>query len=124
MWVDDQIEETTQAAACHFGALHILVNNAARTRFSPPNEVTEDDFDDLVNTNLRGPSFGSVAAAQIVKDSGAKGSIIKFMCRKARAALPFLLCNGQGGPGSTYAPACFRAGTACMCELHRSGGDQ
>ena len=41
----------------HFGRLDVLVNNAARTRFGPLFEVTEADFNDVVDTNLRGPFF-------------------------------------------------------------------
>src|ERR1700690_3717838 len=47
-----------------FGRLDLLVNNAARTRFGPIYDVTEDDFDEVVNSNLKGPFFGSVAAAR------------------------------------------------------------
>jgi NAD(P)-dependent dehydrogenase (short-subunit alcohol dehydrogenase family) len=61
----------------HFGALHILVNNASHTRFGPVDEVTEEDFDDLVGTSLRGPFFGSIAAARKMGSYGG-GSIINI----------------------------------------------
>jgi 3-oxoacyl-[acyl-carrier protein] reductase len=44
-----------EQARAEFGGLDILVNNAGRTRFGPPWEVTDDDWDDVVGTNLRGP---------------------------------------------------------------------
>ncbi len=60
-----------------FGALHILVNNASHTRFGPVDEVTDEDFDDLVDTSLRGPFFGSIAAARKMRGHGG-GSIINI----------------------------------------------
>jgi NAD(P)-dependent dehydrogenase (short-subunit alcohol dehydrogenase family) len=68
--------------------LDVLVNNAARTRFAPLREITEEDFDDVVNTNLRGPFFGSVAAASKMAERGG-GSIINISSCAARLMLPF-----------------------------------
>jgi NAD(P)-dependent dehydrogenase (short-subunit alcohol dehydrogenase family) len=60
-------------ARTELGRLDVLVNNAARTRFGPPDEVTDEDWDDVVGTNLRGPFVMSVAAAASME---AGGSII------------------------------------------------
>jgi NAD(P)-dependent dehydrogenase (short-subunit alcohol dehydrogenase family) len=59
-----------------FGRLDLLVNNAGRTRFGPASEMTDEDFDDVVNTNLRGAFFASVAAAEAMRDAG--GSIVNI----------------------------------------------
>ncbi len=69
---ENLIEEVYQ----HYGRLDVLVNNAARTRFGPLWEVTESDFNDVINTILRGPFFGSVAAARKMQEQG--GSIINI----------------------------------------------
>src|SRR2546427_8504893 len=45
-----------------------------RTRFAPLFEVTEEDFNDVIDTNLRGPLFGSAAAARKMLEVGG-GSI-------------------------------------------------
>ncbi|MDP7578052.1 MAG: SDR family oxidoreductase [SAR202 cluster bacterium] len=66
------VEEVYQ----HFGRLDILVNNAARTRFGPLWDMTEIDFNDVIDTVLRGPFFGSIAAAKKMQDHG--GSIINI----------------------------------------------
>lgn len=71
-----------------FGGLDILVNNAARTRFGPLSEVTEEDFADVVDSNLRGPLFGSAAAARHMARRGG-GSIINISSCAARAMVPF-----------------------------------
>jgi NAD(P)-dependent dehydrogenase (short-subunit alcohol dehydrogenase family) len=70
-------ERLVDAVCGRFGRLDVLVNNAARTRFGPIFELTEEDFDDVVNTNLRGPFFGSVAAARRMLKQGG-GSIINI----------------------------------------------
>lgn len=60
-----------QSATSSFGRLDVLVNNAGRTRFGPAAEVTIEDWDDVVNTNVRGTFFMSVAAAGAMGGSGA-----------------------------------------------------
>ena len=46
-----------------FGRLDILVNNASTFYPTPVGEITAEQFDDLVGTNLRAPLFLSQAAA-------------------------------------------------------------
>ena len=60
-----------------FGRIDLLVNNAGRTRFGPAAEVTDEDWDDVVHTNLRGPFFASVAAAGHMREQGG-GSIVNI----------------------------------------------
>jgi NAD(P)-dependent dehydrogenase (short-subunit alcohol dehydrogenase family) len=81
-------EQMVETVYARFGRLDILVNNAARTRFGPLFEVTEADFDDIVNTNLRGPFFGSVAASKKMLEHGG-GSIINVSSLAARLMVPF-----------------------------------
>ena len=57
------------------GRVDILVNNAARTRFGPPLEATDEDFDDVINTNNRGTFFASIESAKRMMEQG-NGSII------------------------------------------------
>ena len=71
-----------------FGRLDVLVNNAARTRFGPIEQVTEEDFDDVVNTVLRGPFFGSIAAAGKMIQGGG-GSIINISSIAVRGIMFF-----------------------------------
>ena len=86
--VKHQFEQMVSSVVQTFGGLDILVNNAARTRFGPLSEVTEEDFADVVDTNLRGPLFGSAAAARCMALRGG-GSIINISSCAARAMVPF-----------------------------------
>lgn len=81
-------ESMIEAVYERFGRLDVLVNNAARTRFGPVFEVTEEDFDDVVDTNLRGPFFGSVAAARKMLEHGG-GSIINISSCAAKLMVQF-----------------------------------
>ena len=82
-----EFEALVDAVCARFGRLDVLVNNAARTRFGHVFEITEEDFDDVVNTNLRGPFFGSVAAARKMQEQGS-GSIINISSIAARLMIP------------------------------------
>src|ERR1051325_4355533 len=81
-------ERLADSVHARFGRLDALVNNAVRTRFAPLFEVTEEDFDDVINTNLRGPLFGTAAAARKMLEVGG-GSIINISSCAARLMVPF-----------------------------------
>lgn len=81
-------ERLVESVYSRFGRLDVLVNNAARTRFAPLSEVTEEDFADVINTNLMGPLFGSAAAARRMLDHGC-GSIINVSSCAAKLMVPF-----------------------------------
>lgn len=53
------VEETLD----RFGRLDVLVNNAAVHRVAPIGAVSEEDFDFIMDTNLKGPYFACQAAA-------------------------------------------------------------
>ena len=51
------IRESVAAVVRDFGRLDILVNNAGIRRRQPALEVTEEDWDAVVDTNLKGAFF-------------------------------------------------------------------
>ena len=61
-----QIESTVQQVARDMGGLDILVNNAGIRRRSPALEVTEADWDAVIDTNLKGTFFCAQAAARVM----------------------------------------------------------
>jgi NAD(P)-dependent dehydrogenase (short-subunit alcohol dehydrogenase family) len=74
--------------ACErLGRIDILVNNAGRTRFGPAFDITEEDWDDVVNTNLRGTFFTSIAAAERMRKQGG-GTIINISSMAAELMVP------------------------------------
>jgi len=57
--------------------LDILVNNASRFYPTPVGEITEDQWDDLIGTNLKAPLFLSQAALPALRK--ARGAIINIV---------------------------------------------
>lgn len=53
-----------------FGRLDILVNNAGRFMPKPLAETTEEDFDQVIALNAKGPYFAMQEAALVLKDGG------------------------------------------------------
>lgn len=80
-----------------FGALHVLVNNAGVFSGTPLLEMEEDDFDDNVNTNLKGTWFMCRYGARPIIESGG-GSIVNVSSYLAIRA-------HQSTPCSAYAAA-------------------
>lgn len=61
----------------HFGSLDILVNNAGLGTNHPAEDVTESDWDEMMDVNLRGLFFSCQAAGRIMLDQG-RGRIINM----------------------------------------------
>ncbi|MFN2746757.1 MULTISPECIES: SDR family oxidoreductase [Bacillus] len=58
-----------------FGKIDILINNAGMSIYKPIQDVTEEDFDQQFNLNVKGTYF---ACKQAMKDMEANGRIINF----------------------------------------------
>ena len=66
-----------QETVSRFGRLDVLINNASSFFPTPVGEITAENWDDLVGTNLKTPLFLSQAAAPHLKKTG--GSIINII---------------------------------------------
>src|SRR6266404_1507194 len=60
----ESIQSMVQAAVAHYGKIDILVNNAGCNVRKPALEVTWDDWNLVLDTNLRGTFFVSQAVAR------------------------------------------------------------
>ena len=83
----------------HFGRLDILVNNAGIETHAPFWEVTEADFDKVLNVNLKGVFFATQAMTQQLLRTNRRGKIINIS--SVHEELPFpnfaAYCASKGG---------------------------
>jgi 3-oxoacyl-[acyl-carrier protein] reductase len=73
-----------------FGALDILVNNAGVQTWKPLLEVTEAEWDFVIDTNLKGTFLCTQAAARFMKDHGG-GAIVNIGSGSNKAPFPGLV---------------------------------
>ncbi|MCD2200928.1 SDR family oxidoreductase [Halobacterium sp. KA-4] len=65
-------------AADEFGGIDIMVNNAGIFRQKDFVEVTEDEYEQMMDINVKGVFFGAQAAAKKMLDKGDGGAIINM----------------------------------------------
>ncbi len=83
----DSIRDSVDAVVRDFGRLDILINNAATRRPKPALELTEAEWDAVVDTNLKGVFFCAQAAARHMVEQG-RGRIINIASQMALVARP------------------------------------
>ncbi len=73
-----------------FGRLDVMVNNAGVQTWKPLLELTEAEWDKVIDTNLKGAFLGTQLAARAMKDSGG-GAIINIGSGCNKWAFPNLV---------------------------------
>ena len=96
----DNIQSAIGAVTREFGQLDILVNNAGIRGRKPALEVTEEDWDAVLDINLKGVFFCAQAAARAMIEQGrGRGRIINIASQMAVVARPdrAAYCASKGG---------------------------
>ena len=75
--------EATEAFVAESGPFDVLINSAGMARHGPALETTHDDFDAVVNLNLKGAYFLTRAVAKGLIESGRPGSLINISSQMA-----------------------------------------
>lgn len=81
-----QIAHFIEEAEKKFGQIDVLVNNAGVSRFTPLEEMTEEEWNDVLQTNLSSVFFGSQEVAKKMKGRG--GAIINIASTRASMSEP------------------------------------
>jgi hypothetical protein len=84
----DDIEVLVRKAAEAYGGIDIVINNAGFGRWKSPYELTLEDWDDVLHTNLRGSFLCAREAAKRMRDSGRGGSIVNIASTRAFMSEP------------------------------------
>jgi NAD(P)-dependent dehydrogenase (short-subunit alcohol dehydrogenase family) len=73
------IETAVEEALDRFGSLDIMVNNAGVWgKQRPITEISEDDYDRVIDVNIRGVYFGCQAAIQVMLEQESGGTILNM----------------------------------------------
>ena len=92
-------DEIVRIAVQRFGAVHVVVNNAAVNKRMPILEMDGETWDRIVRINLRAPYFLAQRAAQEMIAQGAGGAIISISSLNVAYALEHVAVYGATKAG-------------------------
>ena len=94
----EEIKSVVAAAHQHFGQLDILVNNAGLGANQDAVDVTEAEWDEMMNVNLKALFFCCQAAGKIMLSQG-QGRIINLSSQASVVGIPrhAVYCASKGG---------------------------
>ncbi len=72
------VEAAFDAAQARFGVVDVLVNNSGVSDAAPAKDLTEADWDRVLDTNLKGVWLASKAAANRLTAAGKPGAIVNI----------------------------------------------
>lgn len=93
-----EIEEMFRIVRQEFGRIDVLINNAGITGWTNLFEITQEKWDFVINTNLRGTFFCSLEAAKMMKETGG-GTIVNVSTNCAELGVKNLVAyaSSKGG---------------------------
>jgi NAD(P)-dependent dehydrogenase (short-subunit alcohol dehydrogenase family) len=117
------VQDAVSACHQHFGGLDTLVNSAGVIRFAPLAEITEAEWDQVINVNLKGAFLCSQAAAPLLCASG-RGRIVNIGSDASKVGCPMIVpyCASKFGlVGLTKALAAelapYQVTVNCVCPV-------
>lgn len=71
-----------------YGQINILINNAGKSLFKSPFDVSIEEWDDMINTNLRSVFLATREAAKYMRHNKEGGSIVNLASTRAVMSEP------------------------------------
>ncbi|MBU8917768.1 glucose 1-dehydrogenase [Bacillus sp. FJAT-29953] len=90
--LESDIVRLMETAHQTYGQIDILINNAGKGLFKSPFDVSVEEWDDVINTNLRSVFLGSREAAKYMRQNKEGGSIVNMASTRAIMSEP----NSEG----------------------------
>ena len=109
----DEQQEAVKKTVDEFGSLDVLVANAGVGRFAPIDEMSPDDWHDMIDTNLTGVFYSVKATVEELKKS--EGYIITISSLAGKNPMP----GGSGYNASKFGLNGFSE--AIMLDLRQKG---
>ncbi|WP_284037231.1 glucose 1-dehydrogenase [Neobacillus sp. 114] len=90
--LESDIVRLMETAHQTYGQIDILINNAGKGLFKSPFDVSVEEWEDVINTNLRSVFLGSREAAKYMRQNKEGGSIVNMASTRAIMSEP----NSEG----------------------------
>ncbi|PWK15648.1 SDR family NAD(P)-dependent oxidoreductase [Tumebacillus permanentifrigoris] len=84
----EEIQALFQQVGERYGRLDVLINNAGISRWKSPYELTVEEWDDVLHTNLRSAFLCAREAAKLMKEQVSGGKIINMSSTRALMSEP------------------------------------
>lgn len=97
--VVSDVRQMIESGIQHFGKLDILVNNAGLEKNADFWDVTEEDYDNVLDVNLKGVFFATQAIVQHLRETKRSGRIINISSVHEELPFPHFTsyCASKGG---------------------------
>lgn len=86
--LETDIVRLMETAYQTYGQIDILINNAGKALFKSPYEISLEEWDDVINTNLRSVFLGSRVAAKYMRDNKEGGAIVNIASTRVMMSEP------------------------------------
>lgn len=85
---EEDIRQLMKTAEDEYGRIDALINNAGVSRWKSPLELSVDEWDDVMNTNVRSCFLAAREAARIMKRKGIAGAVVNIASTRALMSEP------------------------------------